>query len=162
MADKPETCEFLGKEAQIIKKSDGSEKIVVKTADANEILAGLGVTKEVREVVRKADDTIVQAAAELQRDRLLKLNKGKKEGDKGYTTKSTLVFGSGSGSLTTELIPHKVHNGKDIKTQTPYTNHKYGVFRVTKVYALCADLRKEGGLMDQMAADFNTAINGKK
>ena len=161
MADKPEIIKFMDKDAQVIRRSDGSEKIVVKTADANEIYAGLGVTAEVRNTIREADDKIVGAALKLQSERMLANNKGKKENDAGWMPRSELVFGSGNGAIETEVTAHRAHTGKDIKTGEPYTSHKYGTIRVTKVYKACAELRKEGGLFDQIAKDFEKACAKK-
>ena len=153
-----ETVKFLGKDCIVTRRSDRSEKIVMSKGDFTDIMAEKGVTKEVLEVVRKADDEITAEALKFQADRLIKANKGLKEDDPKYTTKSCLVLGAGTGALEYELIPHKVHSGMDPRTKQPYTSEKYGVCRVTKVYNLNRDLRKEGGLMDEISSMFEKSL----
>lgn len=153
---KPETevVTLLGKECQAYRKSDQSERIVMKKGDWDDVLASHGVTKEVREAVKKADDAVAADVLKFQSDRLLKLNKGKKEADKDFCPKSVITLGTGSGAMEFELRPIVRHTGKDIKTGEPYTTVKYGTVRATKSYKFCGDLSREGGLLDQIEQQF--------
>lgn len=157
-----EIVTLLGKECVAIRKSSGEDKIVMKKNDFDEILSSHGVTKEVRDVVRKADDAVAAEVLKFQSERLLKLNKGKKEGDKDFCPKSVIALGSGSGAMEFELRPIVRHTGKDIKTGAPYTTVKYGTVKATKSYKFCPELTKEGGLLDQIEDQFAKVYGSKK
>ena len=156
-----ETVLLLGKECQAYRKADQSERVVMKKGDWDDVLASHGVTKEVREAVEKADDAIAADVLKFQSERLLKINKGKKEADKDFCPKSVITLGSGSGSMEFELRPIVRHTGKDIKTGEPYTTTKYGTVRATKAYKFCGEIAKEGGLLDQIEQQF-AKVYGKK
>jgi len=160
--NKPETVTLLGKECQAIRKTDGTDKVVMRSGDFAEILASHGVTKEVRDVVKKADDAIAEEVVKFQSERLLKLNKGKKEDAEGFVKKSIVTLGQGSGAMEFELRPIVRHTGKDIKTGEPYTTVKYGQIRATKLYQFGAELRKDGGVLDKVEAEFTKVYGGKK
>ena len=156
-----ETVQLLGKECTAIRRSNGEDKITMKTSDFNEVLASEGVTKEVREAVSKAHNKIATDVIKFMSDRNLKLNKGKKETDKDFTPKTVVQLGSGDGSMEFELRPIVRHTGKDIKTGEPYTTVKYGTVRATVGYQFGKDIRAKDGLLDTIESEF-TKVFGKK
>lgn len=157
-AKAPESVQFMGKECLVTKRSDGSERIAMRKSEYEGLLEGFGVTKEVREQVRSADDAITKEAAEFLSKRLLKANKGKKEGADGYVPKAELVLGGGNCGMEYELIPHRHHTSVDMKTKEKRESDKFGIFRVTKIIQMSAEIRKEGGLLDQIATDFEKSF----
>ena len=132
--------------------------INMRKGDFDAVLADKGVTKEVRETVRKAHDEITADVLKFEQDYLLKANRGKKEDAADYIKSIETRLGAGDGSMAIKLVPHKVHNGKDIRTGKSYCTHKFGVAQVTLNYQFASDLRKEGGLLDQMASAFEKSL----
>ena len=161
-ASKAEKVTLLGKELELTHKSGGDAVVTMRKGDFDSVLAEKGVTKEVRETVRKAHDEIVSDVLKFEQDYLLKANKGKKEGDAGFVKSLEARLGAGDSSMAVKLTPHKVHTGKDIKSGAPYTTHKWGVASVTLNYQFASDLRKEGGALDQISKSFEKAMGGAK
>lgn len=161
-ASKVEKVTVLGKELELTVKKGGDAVVSMRKGDFDSVLADKGVTKEVRETVRKAHDEIVADVLKFEQDYLLKANKGKKENDESFIKSLETRLGSGDGSMAVKLTPHKVHTGKDIKTGKPYTTHKFGVASVTLNYQFASEVRKEGGVLDQMSSAFEKALGGKK
>ena len=157
-ASKVEKVALLGKELDLTVKKGGDAVVTMRKGDFDSILADKGVTKEVRETVRKAHDEIVDEVAKFESDYLLKANKGKKEDSDGFVKSLEVRLGAGDGSMAVKMVPHKVHTGKDIKTGKPYTTHRYGVTTVTLNYSFAAEMRKEGGKLDQYATAFEKAM----
>ena len=149
----------LGKELELTVKKSGDGVITMRKGDFDSILADKGVTKEVRDTVRKAHDEIVDEVTKFETEYLLKANKGKKEDSDGFIRSLETRLGAGDGSMVVKMVPHKVHTGKDIKTGKPYTTHKYGVATVTLNYSFAAELRKEGGKLDEYAKSFEKAMS---
>lgn len=160
-AGKVDKVNLLGKELELTVKSGGDAVISMRKGDFDAVLAEKGVTKEVRETVRKAHDEIVADVLKFESDYLQKANKGKKEDNEKYIKSLETRLGSGDGSMAIKLTPHKVHTGKDIRTGKAYTTHKYGVASVTLNYAYAADVRREGGLLDQISKDFAKSLESK-
>lgn len=162
MAEETTKVKVLGKDLELTVKKSGDAVVSMKKGDFDQILADKGVTKEVRETVRKAHDEIVEEVVKFEKDYILKANKGKKEDDPSYIKSLETRLGSGDSSMAIKTTPHKVHTGKDIKTGEPYTTHKYGVVSVTLNYQYANEMRREGGLLDTVASDFEKALGGKK
>jgi len=160
--DKVEKVTVLGKELELTVKKSGDAVVTMRKGDFDAILADKGVTKEVRETVRKAHDEIVADVLKFEKDYLLKTNKGKKEDAEGFVKSLETRLGAGDGSMAVKLVPHKVHTGKDLKTQQPYTSHKWGVATVTLNYQFANTVRAEGGLLDEMSKAFEKALPAKK
>lgn len=161
-APKTEKVTVLGKELELTVKSGGDAVVTMRKGDFDSVLAEKGVTKEVRDTVRKAHDEIVSDVLKFEQDYLLKANKGKKEDGDGYIKSLETRLGAGDGSMAVKLTPHKVHTGKDIKSGKPYTTHRFGVASVTLNYAYASEVRREGGLLDDISKSFEKALGGKK
>lgn len=159
--DKVEKVTVLGKELELTVKKGGDAVVTMRKGDFDAILADKGVTKEVRETVRKAHDEIVSDVLKFEKDYLLKANKGKKEDAEGFIKSLETRLGAGDGSMAVKLVPHKVHTGKDIKTGVGYESHKWGVATVTLNYAYAAEARREGGLLDEISKSFEKALPKK-
>ena len=161
MAEATTKVNLLGKELELTVKKGGDAVVTMRKGDFDAVLADKGVTKEVRDTVRKAHDEIVDEVAKFEKDYLLKANKGKKEDADGFIKSLETRLGAGDGSMAVKMTPHKVHTGKDIKTGKAYTVHKYGVMTVTLNYSFAAEARKEGGLLDQISSDFEKSMSKK-
>ena len=159
--EQTEKVTLLGKELELTVKKGGDAVINMRKGDFDSVLADKGVTKEVRETVRKAHDEITADVLKFEQDYLLKANKGKKEDASDYIKSIETRLGAGDGSMAIKLVPHKVHNGKDIKSGKPYTTHKFGVATVTLNYQFAAEVRKEGGLLDSMSKAFEKSLAKK-
>lgn len=159
--EKTETVKVLGHDLELTIKKSGDAVATMRKGDFDAILADKGVTKEVRDVTRKAHDEIVAEVLKTEKDFLLKANKGKKEDAEGFVKSFETRLGAGDGSMAIKLTPHKVHTGKDIKTGEPYTAHRWGVATVTLNYAFASELRKADGELDQISKAFETAMSKK-
>lgn len=160
--EKPETLKILGKDLDLTVKTNGEAVVSMKKSDFDSVLESKGVTKEVRKTVQQAHDEITSDVLKAENDWLLKANKGKKETDPKFIKSiEARLGGTGDGSMAIKLTAHKVHNGVDLKTKKPYSTHKWGVASVTLNYSLAADVRREGGLMEQIANDWKKALPAK-
>lgn len=166
MAEKAEgrtdSIKILGQDLELTVKTNGDAVVNMKKADFDAVLEEKGVTKEVRKVVQKAHDDIAQDVLRSERDWLLKINKGVKENDPKFVRSvEARLGGTGDGSMAIKLTGHKAHNGVDLKTHKPYTTHKWGTASITINYSPCPEMRKEGGLLDELSKQFEKAIPAK-
>ena len=160
--EKPQTIKLLGKELEVTVKKTGDAFATMHKGDFDAVLAEKGVTKEVREVLTKANDEIVSEVSKAETEFLLAANKGKKEDDPSFIRSFDARLGAGNFSMSVKKIPHQVHTGKDIKTGKPYESHKWGRTVVTLNFMASAEFRKEGGQADQEAKKFMDALSKKK
>lgn len=157
----PTTVKFMGKDLVVTRnEKTKSEKLVMRTNDFKDVLTSEGVTEEMRKKIDEVDNKIAAESLKFMSDRILKSNKGKKEDDPDFIGKMSMVLGTGSGAIDTEIVAH-THTTGAINGK-PYDKHHYGICAVTKSIALCSDLRKEGGLLKQIEADFEKAYAPKK
>ena len=162
MAEETETVKFLEKECQVThKKSTGLEKISMSNGDFSDVLASYGVTKEVRETIHKAHDSIVEKASTFVTDRMIAANKGKKEGEEGFVPRIELHLGSGNDAMCVGINAHKISEGTGISGQ-PYKKETWGKIDVKLSYSMAREVRKEGGLLDQCSDRIMKAMGGKK
>ena len=157
-----ETVEFMGKTCKVVRKTNGTEKISMSKQDFDAILNDRGVTQQMRDKIREVDDEIVKEALKFSSDRLLKANKGLKDDDPKFVQKGVMILGSGSGSITTTITPHRVWNGVDRETQKPIHRDYYGEVEVTKAYAFGHDARKPGGIVAMVQDAFERRYGVKK
>ena len=158
-----DTVEFLGKSCQVTRTDKGTtEKITMSKGDFDAVLEERGVTAEVRKVVKAAHDDIFKKVAELSRDRLLSVNKGKKLDDPDFVQRSYVVLGKGDGAMETTLDVHKVRTGTDVRTKEPFTKEYWGTFSGTVGATLAQEIRQDGGLLSEISTAFEKAWGKKK
>lgn len=156
------SLKILGQDLELTVKTNGEAVVSMKKADFDSILESKGVTKEVRKTVQAAHDEITADVLKAENEWLLKTNKGIKEDDPKFVKSiEARLGGSGDGSMAIKLTGHKVHTGKDIRSGKSYESHKWGIASVTLNYALASDLRKEGGMLDQISAAWQKALPSK-
>lgn len=157
-----ETVEFLGKTCKVVRKTNGTEKVIMSKSDYDQVLTDRGVTPQMREKIKEVDDEIVKEALKFSSDRLLKANKGLKDDDPKFISKGMMVLGQGSGAITTTIIPHRIWNGVDQQTKKPVSRDYYGEVEVTKAYAFGHDARKPGGIVAAVQEAFEKRYGVKK
>lgn len=160
--DATETVEFMGKTCKVVLKTNGTEKIIMSKTDFDQILTDRGVTPQMRDKIKEVDDELVKETLKFSSDRLLKANKGLKDDDPKFIKKGVVVLGSGSGSISTEIVPHRVWNGVDRDTKKPISKDYYGEVSVTKTYAFGHDARKPGGIVSAVQEAFERRYGVKK
>ena len=129
MADNKKTIQ--GKE--LTEKKPGQFKMA--NSDYKEVMSDLGVTKEVRDTVEKAEETVENDALKVAQESL-KENKGQVE-------RATVQMGDGHNSIEVDVTGHKEGKGRDPQTGEPIDWEKYGSVRVQQKKQVPKSLRND-------------------
>jgi len=118
--------------------------------DYDEALAELGATKEVRKVVIDAVDTVSAAVLPLMKDKVIETK-----------VPQLAKLGQGNDSAEIKMKGEVISEGKTPGTGKEYRSVKYGQTSITINRNFNRELRKEGGLLAQCAAEIEAAFKKK-
>lgn len=147
------TFELLGRPVteNVKKDKDGKiEKIIysMTNKDFDAIQAERGVTKEVKKVVAECRDVITEAAAKFVSARSLENGQ----------VRVDVKLGNQDGAMEVKIDPYKKFTGKKPGTDETYETERFGTVTVVYNATISRELRKEGGVMDEIASAHEAAF----
>lgn len=152
----------LGKDLECKVNQKKQEAVVtMNKGDFDAILAEKGVTKEVRDTVRKAHDDIVCGVEQFEHDFLKSQNKGKKEGAEGFVKSIETRLGKGDGAMSVKKIFHQVHKGMDMNTKKEFEKHHWGRTIVTLDYQFAKELKAADGQLQKHSDELMKMFDKK-
>lgn len=117
------------------------------------ILEEKGVTEEVR---RTVVETVGQLAEECYKveGQILK--------DNEELDRATINCGTGNFALDTSIVRHRHHSGQHPTTKEPFEADRFAIPSIGLEIRVPGALRKEGGVLAELEADFSKRFAKKK
>lgn len=155
-----ETCSFLEKTMKIdVNREKGKARFTMTSKDYADVLATKGATPDVLKVVKQAQTEVAIDAAKFAEKKFEEINKGLKEGSKGFVNRVEVNLGVGNDSMRVGLTGRRVNEGTvDGK---PFKKVKIGSVDIKFNWDFGRKERAKGADLDQIAASCCKFLGAK-